>query len=198
MNHGSRREALAIAQAVRIDDGACSFRRFRYCRDEDTAATADQKIAGAGSEPVIFDERPIIGPNLEDQRALDARDVVKTRITRRSALNMAGAVALPALIKRACAADEAMLRAAFAIQPATLTHLLCCLSCSVGANFRKEPTLLTNPGDVESICTPISNAFSLIYYVYCNEITRASVSLSRCFSLAISYNFDILYVPDKV
>src|SRR5260370_16145677 len=41
-------------------------------------------------------------------------------ITRRSALKMAGAAALPALIKPARAADERVLRAAFAIQPATL------------------------------------------------------------------------------
>lgn len=65
MNLGNRREALTVAQAVRIDDGACSLCRVRDCRDEDTATTADQKIAGAGSEPVIFDQRPIIGPNLE-------------------------------------------------------------------------------------------------------------------------------------
>jgi ABC-type transport system substrate-binding protein len=42
------------------------------------------------------------------------------RITRRSALKMAGAAALPTLIKPARAADQSVLRAAFAIQPATL------------------------------------------------------------------------------
>ncbi len=44
----------------------------------------------------------------------------QARITRRSALKMAGAVALPALIKPALAADPSTLRVAFAIQPATL------------------------------------------------------------------------------
>src|SRR6201985_1920062 len=45
---------------------------------------------------------------------------LQPRITRRSALKMAGAVVLPAVIKSARAADEKVLRAAFAIQPATL------------------------------------------------------------------------------
>src|SRR5258708_17387537 len=42
------------------------------------------------------------------------------RITRRSALKLAGAAALPELIKPAGAADASVLRVAFAIQPATL------------------------------------------------------------------------------
>ena len=42
------------------------------------------------------------------------------RITRRSALKIAGAAALPALIRPARAAAETVLRMAFAIQPATL------------------------------------------------------------------------------
>jgi peptide/nickel transport system substrate-binding protein len=45
---------------------------------------------------------------------------LQSRITRRSALKMAGAMALPALIKPAQAADPSILRVAFAIQPATL------------------------------------------------------------------------------
>jgi peptide/nickel transport system substrate-binding protein len=45
---------------------------------------------------------------------------LQPRITRRSALKMAGAAALPALIKPAGAADASVLREAFAIQPATL------------------------------------------------------------------------------
>src|SRR5580658_3219354 len=45
---------------------------------------------------------------------------MQSRITRRSALKMAGAVALPALIKPARAAEPSTLRVAFAIQPATL------------------------------------------------------------------------------
>jgi len=65
MNDGNRREAPTIAQAVHIDNRARSLRRFRDCCEEDTAATADQKIARAGSEPVIFNQRPIVGPNLE-------------------------------------------------------------------------------------------------------------------------------------
>ena len=43
---------------------------------------------------------------------------LQPRITRRSALKIVGAAALPALIKPARAADEAVLRVAFAIQPA--------------------------------------------------------------------------------
>src|ERR1700732_116700 len=45
---------------------------------------------------------------------------LQSRITRRSALKIAGAAALPALIRPARAADGSVLRAAFAIQPATL------------------------------------------------------------------------------
>jgi peptide/nickel transport system substrate-binding protein len=45
---------------------------------------------------------------------------LQPRITRRSALKMAGAAALPALIRPARAADESVLRVAFAVQPATL------------------------------------------------------------------------------
>jgi ABC-type transport system substrate-binding protein len=56
----------------------------------------------------------------DDQRAPDARDVLTTPDHSGSALKMAGAVALPALIKPARAADASVLRAAFAIQPATL------------------------------------------------------------------------------
>jgi peptide/nickel transport system substrate-binding protein len=45
---------------------------------------------------------------------------LQPRITRRSALKMAGAAVLPALIGRAPAADQSVLRVAFAVQPATL------------------------------------------------------------------------------
>jgi len=45
---------------------------------------------------------------------------LKPRITRRGALKMAGAVALPALIPWARAAEPSVLRMAFAVQPATL------------------------------------------------------------------------------
>src|SRR5277367_2160700 len=45
---------------------------------------------------------------------------LQQRITRRSALKMAGAAALPALIGPASAVDPSTLRVAFAIQPATL------------------------------------------------------------------------------
>jgi peptide/nickel transport system substrate-binding protein len=46
--------------------------------------------------------------------------LLQPRITRRSALQMAGAAALPALIKPARAAEPSTIRVAFAIQPATL------------------------------------------------------------------------------
>src|SRR5207245_6080511 len=46
-------------------DRARFRRRFRRCRDEDTATAADQKITGTGSEAVILDQRPVIRPNLE-------------------------------------------------------------------------------------------------------------------------------------
>src|ERR1700733_12547116 len=46
--------------------------------------------------------------------------LVQSRITRRSALKLVGATALPALIKPARAAEPTTLRVAFAIQPATL------------------------------------------------------------------------------
>jgi hypothetical protein len=65
MNRGNRREALAIAQAVHIDHGSCAGRHIRDRRDEHTATATDQKIAGAGSEAVIFNQRPVIRPNLE-------------------------------------------------------------------------------------------------------------------------------------
>jgi hypothetical protein len=45
---------------------------------------------------------------------------LQPRITRRSALKMAGLAALPALIGPARAADQSVLRVAFAVQPATL------------------------------------------------------------------------------
>ena len=65
VEHWGRGEALTVVEAVRVDDRSCSLRRFRDRRDEDATAAADQKIAGTGSELVIFDERPIIGPYLE-------------------------------------------------------------------------------------------------------------------------------------
>src|ERR1700726_1578452 len=46
--------------------------------------------------------------------------LLQPRITRRSALQMAGAAGLPALIKPARAAEPSTIRVAFAIQPATL------------------------------------------------------------------------------
>jgi peptide/nickel transport system substrate-binding protein len=61
----------------------------------------------------IRDESRIEGTPMRDS-------LLRPQITRRSALKMAGAAALPALIKPARAAAEAVLRAAFAIQPATL------------------------------------------------------------------------------
>jgi len=54
-----------IAQAVHVNDRACSYRRLRDGRDEDTATAADEKIAGAGSEAVILYQRPVTRPNLE-------------------------------------------------------------------------------------------------------------------------------------
>ena len=65
VNYRSRREALTIAQAVDIDNRLCPRRQFRDCCDEDAATAADQKIAAARSEAVIFHQRPIVGPNLE-------------------------------------------------------------------------------------------------------------------------------------
>src|ERR1700756_4026727 len=54
-------------------------------------------------------------------RGLPMRDAsVQSRISRRSALKLAGAAALPAIIKPARAAEPSTLRVAFAIQPATL------------------------------------------------------------------------------
>src|SRR5207253_715683 len=46
--------------------------------------------------------------------------LLQPRITRRTALQMAGAAAMPALVKSARAAEPSTLRVAFAIQPATL------------------------------------------------------------------------------
>ena len=65
MNHRRRREALTITQAIHINDRTCTLRHFRHRRDEDTATAADQKIASAGSEPVILYQRPIVSPNFE-------------------------------------------------------------------------------------------------------------------------------------
>jgi len=65
VNYWSPCEALTIAQAVDIDDGLRPRRQFRDCCDEDAATTADQKIAAARSEAIIFYERPIVCPNLE-------------------------------------------------------------------------------------------------------------------------------------
>ena len=65
VNYWSRCEALTIAQAVDIDDRLCPRRQFRDCCDEDAATAADQKIAAARSEAIIFNERPIVCPNLE-------------------------------------------------------------------------------------------------------------------------------------
>ena len=65
VKRGSRREVPTIAQAVHINDRACSHYRLRDGRDEDTATATDEKIAGAGSEPIILYQRPVISPNLE-------------------------------------------------------------------------------------------------------------------------------------
>ena len=65
VNLRDRREAHTIVQAVHINDRARSGRRFRDCRDEDTATTADQKITCARSEAVVLDKRPISRPHLE-------------------------------------------------------------------------------------------------------------------------------------
>src|SRR6516225_4653305 len=54
-------------------------------------------------------------------RGLPMRETsLRPRITRRSALKLAGAAALPALIRPARAAEGATLKIAFAVQPATL------------------------------------------------------------------------------
>jgi hypothetical protein len=65
VSYWSRCEALTVAQAVDIDDRLCPCRQFRDCRDKDAAAAADQKIAAARPEVIIFHERPIVCPNLE-------------------------------------------------------------------------------------------------------------------------------------
>src|SRR5258708_6469036 len=57
-------------------------------------------------------------PRSEGSPMRDA--LLQARITRRSALQMAGAAVLPALIKPARAAEPSTMRVAFAIQPATL------------------------------------------------------------------------------
>ena len=45
MNRGNRREALAIAQAVHIDHGACAGRHLRDCRDEHAATEPNCQTA---------------------------------------------------------------------------------------------------------------------------------------------------------
>src|SRR5258708_1558599 len=89
------------------------------------------------------------------------------RITRRSALKMAGAGALPALIKPARAADERVLRAAFAIQPATLdpqkmrvggvdyNYVYNCFSrvTAQDPNLRVQPDLATSWDATEDLKT---------------------------------------------
>ena len=68
----NRCEAFAVVQAVHINDRLSSSSQFRDCRDEDATALADQKIAGAGSEAVVLDKRPVIRRNLKV--ALRVRD----------------------------------------------------------------------------------------------------------------------------
>jgi len=79
VNRRNRREAPTIAQAVHIDHRARSRRRFRDCRDEHAATAADQKIAGAGSEAVVLDQRPIVRPNLE--LPFEVRNYARTMAT---------------------------------------------------------------------------------------------------------------------
>jgi hypothetical protein len=57
---------------------------------------------------------------------------LQQRITRRSALKIAGAAALPVLIRPASATTEpSTLRVAFAIQPATLDPQKCASAASI-------------------------------------------------------------------
>jgi hypothetical protein len=56
---------------------------------------------------------------------------LQQRITRRSALKIAGAAALPVLIRPASATEPSTLRVAFAIQPATLDPQKCASAASI-------------------------------------------------------------------
>ena len=62
MQHGRRGEPLPILKAVHVDDGARLCVAIRYGRDEYTAAPANEEVGGAGAEPIILDERPVIRP----------------------------------------------------------------------------------------------------------------------------------------
>jgi hypothetical protein len=65
VNHGRRRKVPTIAQAVHINDRACSRGRLGDGRYEDTATATDKKIAGSGAEAVVLYQRPIISHHLE-------------------------------------------------------------------------------------------------------------------------------------
>src|SRR5690242_5889723 len=58
-------EPRPVVQRVRVYDGARPGGRLAECANIDSAAAADQKLRGAGAEPVRFDQRPILGPDLD-------------------------------------------------------------------------------------------------------------------------------------
>src|SRR5215211_7789560 len=58
-------EPRPVVERVRVYDGAWPGGGLAERADIDAAAAADQKLRGAGAEPVGFDQRPILGPDLD-------------------------------------------------------------------------------------------------------------------------------------
>src|SRR3954463_5504853 len=82
-------EPRPVVERVRVYDGARPGGRLAERADIDAAAAADQKLRGAGAEPVWFDQRPILGPDLD--RAV--RIAGRTRRMRAAERTLAGAYA---------------------------------------------------------------------------------------------------------
>ena len=65
MHRRWRCKARAVVEAVHVHHRARRSLQLRNRRDEDTAVAADQEIGGARTEAIEFDERPIVGRDLE-------------------------------------------------------------------------------------------------------------------------------------
>ena len=58
-------EFRPVVEAIDVDDRAGARRGLADCADIDAAAAANQKVGGACTEAVRFDEGPILGPDFD-------------------------------------------------------------------------------------------------------------------------------------
>jgi hypothetical protein len=63
--NGRARESGPIGEAIGVDDGSEADRGLANSADVHATTPANQELGGARPEPIVLDERPVLGPDLD-------------------------------------------------------------------------------------------------------------------------------------